>query len=357
MSSPRSLLRKIYKLADSSPSSPSKRDNFYNILLGNYEKELTAMYEKRFANMDESQYTEKFNKLFEKMYPEEAKPSRPISIRSKKSLVPGLVIRTSRTTRSYRSSAYVGGADKRKFLVQVHVTLHVMIALLIFGGMYLFYKTEGLDQTNCFAWYSSIMSQWRRTPIQNTYCNILVKSINTVSDNIRSITNPVSISHFLPNVFAFLFSVVVGQRMMANVFRVYNSKVLKLTCALMGENYLTAYPSNASSSDAATQDIFNMIVSMINKVASAPAVVAAAPAVAFDASKLAPRPATAAPARSASRTKSAAKSALSEEEFEKELEEAFEEMDRQSSSGESSSQGTGSSGPSRRVTRASARRH
>ena len=168
-----------------------------------------------------------------------------------------------------------GGAPSRANMVALHVISHMFIAFAIFGGLYLMYVSQDLHNTNCFAWYSSLMAVTRRTPVQNLYCDVVTSIVSTVSNSIGSITKAKGV-HAFANIFGVLFSLVVGYKTTSKIFKVYNAKIMQMTCAIIGMNYSETYANGQQELDAANADLCNLVDGMIKNVAAAsvPAAVA-----------------------------------------------------------------------------------
>lgn len=256
----------------------------------------------------------------------------------------------TRSRMTLNRGALAGGA-RREMIMVVHIIMHILIVVVMFGALYAGYRHEGLHETNCFAWYSSIMASWKRTPVQNTYCSILQGAVKTITVGVDSITKPPTITHFVANVFGVLFTTIMTLRTAKNAFDVYNNNVLKLTCALLKEDILNVQAQDIQGKqDALCVDFLGMIKNL-------PAVAAPAAAVPVgfavpslrDMVRPSAAPARAASQRPASRAASqrpAAPRASPTADEQRELEEALRELNSGSTSGSS-----GTSGTSRRTGR------
>lgn len=299
----------------------------------NYKKELEDMYSK----LDDG-YWESF--ILERQSLRTGKMSSAL----KKTMGASI----SRSLRGSLIRAQAGGSNK-EFLMSVHVAMHGLIAIGILGSLYMFYLGNDLHKTDCFAWYSSIMSSTVRTQVQNTYCTVLQGSVKTVSTGLESVTRAGSMNTLIANIFGILLSLVVGAKTMGKIFSVYNANVMKLTCALLRESYASNYAGPSAS--AVQADLCRMVVDMVK---NAPAVVATPVAVVRPFSVndfMAASPAAPAPARSASRRSARPAPSAVDQQMQDELEEALNELD---SSAESSGATSGTSGS--RGTRSSARK-
>jgi hypothetical protein len=254
------------------------------------------------------------------------------------------------------------GGSRKSALVPVHVALHMLIAFFVFGTLYSIYVSQDLHRTDCFAWYSKIASSWSRTGVQKTYCNILQGTVETISSTVNSIVKPPSIHHLIANVFGVLLSTIVGAKTTHQVYKVYNATILKLTCALIGQDYALSYGGEVEAAQAELRDMVVDMIKNLPAVATPAAAVRSFPMGAL-ASAMKPKATKASkPAATASKAVSKAKaasaSASDDEDF---LAELAEEEKRQNgnSSSEATSGATSNSGAtsgSRPAPRRSSRR-